>query len=85
MYMEMDHACKWTLPSGTVVEDIIFSKYKDVDIESLAHSWVIDLDDDEMASLFSPADWKEISSQTLSLPQLDVLTAKSVSRFAKVS
>ncbi|RUP45424.1 hypothetical protein BC936DRAFT_148205 [Jimgerdemannia flammicorona] len=84
-YMEMDHAHKWTLLSGIVVEDVIFSKYKDVDTESLAHSWVIDLDDDEMASLFCHADWLGISSRTLALPQLETLTVKSMSRFAGVT
>ncbi|RUP47013.1 hypothetical protein BC936DRAFT_146227 [Jimgerdemannia flammicorona] len=84
-YKDMDPARKWVLSSGTVVEDVIFRKYKNMSVELLAHSWVIDLNNHEVASLFSPADWKEISSQTLSLPQFDVLTAKSVSRFAKVT
>jgi hypothetical protein len=81
-YREMDMARKWVLASGVVVEDVIFTKYKDVGAETLAHSWVIDLDDCEMSSLFCRADWQEISSQILALPQLDELMVKSMSRFA---
>ncbi|RUP44941.1 hypothetical protein BC936DRAFT_148828 [Jimgerdemannia flammicorona] len=84
-YAEMDNTHKWTLLSGTVVEDVIFIKYKDVNTESLAHSWIIDLDDDEMASLFSRTDWQEISNRTLALPQLETLMVKSMSRFAGVT
>ncbi|RUS27504.1 hypothetical protein BC938DRAFT_483149 [Jimgerdemannia flammicorona] len=83
-YKDMDPTRKWVLSSGMIVEDVIFRKYKNMSMESLTHSWVIDLDNHEVTSLFSPADWKEISSQTLSLPQLDILMAKSVSRFARV-
>ncbi|RUS32611.1 hypothetical protein BC938DRAFT_474912 [Jimgerdemannia flammicorona] len=84
-YQELDPVCKWVLASGMVVEDVLFKKYKDVGMELLAHSWIIDLGDHETASLFSPADWKEISSLSLSLPQLDELTAKVMLRFAGAS
>ncbi|KAF0467321.1 hypothetical protein F8M41_026038 [Gigaspora margarita] len=60
-YTEMDKSKKWTLSSGTCVEDILFRKGNSLSAESLIHSWIIDLSDLETKRLFTDEDWREIS------------------------
>ncbi|PKK66902.1 hypothetical protein RhiirC2_16403 [Rhizophagus irregularis] len=62
---------KWILSSGTCVEDVIFEYCKELSAESLLHSWIIDLDDQEAEDLFTDEEWREIRSEIRKLPKVD--------------
>ncbi len=76
---------KWILSSGTCVENVIFEYCKNLSAESLMHSWIIDLDDQEVESLFTVEEWKEIHCEIRKLPEVDETFVKSMMRFANVS
>ncbi|RUP43615.1 hypothetical protein BC936DRAFT_136940 [Jimgerdemannia flammicorona] len=76
---------KWILTSGTCVEDVLFENCKQLQEESLLHSWIIDLDDNEVERMFSKEDWAEIARGMKRLPQVDEKFAKSIVRFAEVT
>ena len=76
---------KWILSSGTCVEDVIFEHCNKLSAESLLHSWIIDLDDQEAEALFTAEEWKEIRREIRKLPEVDETFVKSVMRFADVS
>lgn len=80
-YTEMDKSKKWTLSSGTCVEDILFRKGNSLSAESLIHSWIIDLSDLETKRLFTDEDWREISKTVHKQPTIDKNVAKALSRF----
>lgn len=77
----MDKSKKWTLSSGTCVEDILFRKGNSLSAESLIHSWIIDLSDLETKRLFTDEDWREISKTVHKQPTIDKNVAKALSRF----
>ncbi|CAG8760126.1 4517_t:CDS:2, partial [Gigaspora margarita] len=70
-YTEMDKSKKWTLSSGTCVEDILFRRGNSLSTESLIHSWIIDLNDLETKRLFTDEDWREISKTVHKQPTID--------------
>lgn len=76
---------KWKLSSGEVVEDILYKKYRHSKQEALAHSWILDLGNKDMESLFSKPAWQEIRSHVPALPPADPSMAKLMSEFAVVS
>lgn len=84
-YLKMAQDRKWKLSSGEVVEDILYRKYKHSKQEALAHSWILDLGNHEMESLFSKPAWQEIRSHIPALPPADPSVAKLMSEFAVVS
>lgn len=99
-YKEMKYTCQWTLANekgekgqGRTVEKILYNHYKDKGEESLAHSWIIELDDDddknvksEIKSLFEGYEWQEICEEKPSaLLMADVHLADSMVRFLEVS
>ncbi|CAG8723942.1 5609_t:CDS:2, partial [Funneliformis mosseae] len=51
---------KWVLSSEKCVENTFFKHYERLPVESLLHSWVIDLDDQKVKSLFTTEEWNEI-------------------------
>jgi hypothetical protein len=71
-YAKMKKTQKWILQSGTCVEDVIFEYCKELSAESLLHSWIIDLDDQEAEDLFTNEEWtvKSESYQRLTKPLL---------------
>lgn len=94
--MEMKSARKWTLANeqgekgkGRIVEQILYDYYKGKEEESLAHSWIIELDeevDPEMRSLFNDEEWQEICEEKPSdLLMADTCLAESMIRFSEVS
>lgn len=76
---------KWKLSSGEVVEDILYKTYKHSKQEVLAHSWILDLGNNDAESLFSKLGWQEIRSHVPALPPADSSMAKLMSEFAVVS
>ncbi|PKB97000.1 hypothetical protein RhiirA5_506774 [Rhizophagus irregularis] len=70
-YAKMKKTQKWILSSGTCVEDVIFEYCKELSAESLLHSWIIDLDDQEAEDLFTDEEWREIRSEIRKLPKVD--------------
>lgn len=81
--MVQDH--KWKLSSGEVVEDILYKKYRHSKQESLAHSWILDLGNNDVKSSFSKPGWQEIRRLVPALPPADPSMAKLMSEFAVVS
>lgn len=95
-YMEMKPTSQWTLANkqgergkGRVVEKILYDYYKEKEQESLAHSWVIELDAEvnpEIRSLFTDEEWQEICEEKPSdLLMVDACLAESMIRFSGVS
>ncbi|RGB25445.1 hypothetical protein C1646_459379 [Rhizophagus diaphanus] len=80
----MNVAHKWVLSSKKCVEDILFEHCERLPVESLLHSWVIDLDDQETESLFTTEEWNEIKRAVKKLPEVDSSFAGSMMRFADV-
>lgn len=76
---------KWKLSSGEVVEDILYKKHRHSKQESLAHSWILDLGNNEVESSFSVPGWQEIRRLVPALPPADPSMAKLMSEFAVVS
>ncbi|CAG8467279.1 22430_t:CDS:2, partial [Racocetra persica] len=83
-YEKMAHTRKWLLSSNKCVEDVIFNKGIKLSIESLIHSWVIDLSDPEVEKLFTGEEWREIKNEVCELPKVDENFARSLSRFRNV-
>lgn len=84
-YLKMVQDHKWKLSSGEVVEDILYKKYKHSKQESLAHSWILDLGNNDVESSFSKPGWQEIRRLVPALPPADPEMAKLMSEFAVVS
>ncbi|CAG8488396.1 17643_t:CDS:2 [Racocetra fulgida] len=80
----MNKSKKWILPSGTCVEDVLFNEGISLSIESLIHSWTIDLSDLETKKLFTDEDWCEIEKTVYKQPLIDENVAKTLSRFRNV-
>lgn len=81
----MNVAHKWVLSSKKCVEDTLFEHCERLPVESLLHSWVIDLDDQEAESLVTTEEWNEIQRAVKKLPEVDCSFADSMMRFADVS
>ncbi|KAL7271347.1 hypothetical protein RUND412_005907 [Rhizina undulata] len=81
-YEEMDSRNKWILGSGDVVEDCLFKRFKS-ERESLAYSWIINVDDANIQELFKK-DWAEMKSYIVPWPVQNKLMVKSMARFAGV-
>jgi hypothetical protein len=70
---EAEH--KWTLPSGTIVEDVLYKAPKgkqeqelDENVLTCLRNWIIDVDSTEMAALFSSKDWTAIHRSMMPNP-----------------
>ncbi|CAG8747783.1 12231_t:CDS:2, partial [Acaulospora colombiana] len=74
----------WILASGKCVEDTLFEYCRRQPVESLLHSWIIDLDDQEANSLFTNEEWNEIQCAVKILPEVDHTFANSMMRFSDV-
>ncbi|CAG8537561.1 9558_t:CDS:10 [Ambispora leptoticha] len=83
-YKKMNVAHKWVLASGKCVEDTLFEYCRRQPVESLLHSWIIDLDDRETDSLFTTEEWNEIQCAVKILPKVDRTFADSMMRFSNV-
>lgn len=83
-YKGMNPNRQWVLASGTVVEQVIFLHYRDEKTESLAHSWIIDIEDVSVRDLFGIADWDEICQHVQEWPEHDKLMVESMMRFTGV-
>ncbi|CAG8597963.1 2546_t:CDS:2, partial [Paraglomus occultum] len=81
---KMNVVHKWILASGKCVEDTLFKYCRQQPVESLLHSWIIDLDDREADSLFTTEEWNEIQCAVKILPEVDRTFADSMMRFSDV-
>lgn len=84
-YLAMSDDRKWRIPSGVFLEDIIYERFKDQQVELAVHSWVVDTCDPRVESCFDPDDWKAICDQIPPLPETDPLLVQSMRRFMNVS
>lgn len=81
---------KWCLPGGRFVEDVLFtwavSRGENLKVprESYAHSYILDVDDPVIKSLFTTEEWDTIVSLVLPLPMVDVSLALYMHKFADV-
>lgn len=87
---------QWTLASeqgekgkGRTVEKILYDHYREKEQESLAHSWIIELDekvDPEIRDLFTDEEWQEICEEKPpDLVMADSCLAESMIRFLGVN
>ncbi|CAG8595230.1 5796_t:CDS:10, partial [Ambispora gerdemannii] len=83
-YAKMKKTQKWILSTGTCVEDAIFEHCNKLSGESLLHSWIVDLDDQETEALFTVTEWKEIRREIRRLPKVDETFVELLMRFANV-
>ncbi|GET00917.1 hypothetical protein GLOIN_2v1552276 [Rhizophagus clarus] len=74
----------WFLSNGKCVEDTIYEHCKQLPVETYLHSWIIDLDDQEVEMLFSVEEWNEIRHTVRELPEVDRTFAESMIRFSNV-
>ncbi|KAI7830483.1 hypothetical protein BC939DRAFT_283879 [Gamsiella multidivaricata] len=51
---------KWTLESGTVVEDVLFKAGEELTVRHPIHSFMLDIQDPYTQGLFSKKNWAEI-------------------------
>ncbi|KAL0640404.1 hypothetical protein Q9L58_000371 [Maublancomyces gigas] len=84
-YRAMSDDRKWRIPSGVFLEDILYERFKDQQVELAVHSWVVDTCDSRVESCFDPDDWKAICDQIPPLPETDPLLVQSMRRFMDVS
>src|SRR5207247_7971588 len=84
-YTKMKKTQKCILSSGTCIENVIFEHCNKLSAESLLHSWIIDLDDQEAEALFTDEEWKEIRHEIRKLPKVDETFVESLMRFSNVS
>ncbi|CAG8502776.1 32845_t:CDS:10 [Gigaspora margarita] len=82
-FANMSKAHKWFLASGKCVENTIFEHCKELTNESLLHSWIIDLDDQEAKELFTTEEWNEIRHE-VQLPKVNETFVKSMMRFSNI-
>lgn len=87
-YADMDDAAKWMLPgSGEYVEDIIYARLNKIMVnkERFEHSWVLDLDDPEVAAWFpDPRDWEHICEHMPAWPEWDTVLGEYFVRFSEI-
>ncbi|GBC05148.1 hypothetical protein RclHR1_06060006 [Rhizophagus clarus] len=83
-YEKMNASQKWVLSSKKCVEDAIFEYCKQQPSESYLHSWIIDLDDQEVEKLFDVEELNEIRYAVRELPKVDRAFAESMMRFSDV-
>ncbi|CAG8725681.1 12450_t:CDS:10, partial [Funneliformis caledonium] len=62
-----------------------YKKMNQLLVESLLYSWVIDLDDREVESLFTTEEWNEIQRAVKKLLEVDCAFANSIMRFSDVN
>ncbi|KAI8387381.1 hypothetical protein BD560DRAFT_382294 [Blakeslea trispora] len=60
-YRALEEDKKWKLKDGVYVEDVLYSYAINLDHESAAHSFILDLEDAEVKKCFSNRQWEEIS------------------------
>lgn len=83
-FEQMSPSRKWTLPSGTLVEDKLYERFKNVSEQCAVHSWVIDLRDNVVKDCFTDDDWASICAKVPPLPDMDPEFVKYIMRYAKV-
>lgn len=83
-YQAMSDDRKWRIPSGVFLEDILYERFKDQQVELAVHSWVVDTCDSRVESCFDPDDWRAICDQIPPLPETDPLLVQSMRRFMNV-
>ncbi|KAF9952942.1 hypothetical protein BGZ65_004959, partial [Modicella reniformis] len=75
---------KWTLASGTVVEDILYEAGKNLACYHPIHSFMVNLQDPYTQSLFSDRDWSEVSKDVPQPPKCQDSTKIYIEKFSKV-
>ncbi|KAG0201876.1 hypothetical protein BGX33_010056 [Mortierella sp. NVP41] len=73
-YLKLQHTV--TLPSGSRVEDVLFTAGVTKKRHHLIHSLIVDVDDESTKSLFTPTDWDFIKAEqeiSLEIKDKDIL------------
>ncbi|PKK55703.1 hypothetical protein RhiirC2_764578, partial [Rhizophagus irregularis] len=61
-YSKLDPNCMWTLESGRKVEEVIYEFARNLPGETCLHSFIINDAHADVKSLFSEAEWEEITA-----------------------
>ncbi|CAG8662328.1 11465_t:CDS:2, partial [Funneliformis mosseae] len=69
------------ISSGKVVENVLFNYIKDNDYEHLAHSYIIDCDDQKIKELFNDEEWMELTKDHLGIPQVPLDIASEIAKY----
>ncbi|RUS24363.1 hypothetical protein BC938DRAFT_473702 [Jimgerdemannia flammicorona] len=76
---------KFVLNTGTVVENVLFDYGKRLTCEQAVHSFIINVDDEDIESLFTKEEWIQISNDRLGLPPLTNEFAKILTQYKQGS
>ncbi|OBZ81111.1 hypothetical protein A0J61_10840 [Choanephora cucurbitarum] len=80
----MQDDSKWKLKDGTLVEDILYNYAIELDYERYAaHSFIIDLEDEDLKTRFTETQWKEISNSKSQVD--DPFSKKATKYFDKIA
>ncbi|RIA93479.1 hypothetical protein C1645_819336 [Glomus cerebriforme] len=67
--------------SGKVVENVLFDYIMDNDYEHIAHSYIIDCDDQNIKKLFNDEEWMELTKDHLGIPQVPLDIASEIAKY----
>ncbi|CAI2192695.1 5983_t:CDS:2, partial [Funneliformis geosporum] len=78
---KIPESSKLKLNSGRVVENVLFNYIKDNDYEHLAHSYIINCDDQEIKELFNDEEWTELTKDHFGIPQVPLDIAREIAKY----
>ncbi|KAG0129986.1 hypothetical protein HOY82DRAFT_610152 [Tuber indicum] len=67
----MKETLMWKLPSGALVEKVLYDAFRNTSGELLAHSYIIDIGDPRIERLFHPLDWAAVCAKEPKWPEYD--------------
>ncbi|KAI8376899.1 hypothetical protein BD560DRAFT_445418 [Blakeslea trispora] len=82
-YEDMKDDMKWKLNDGAFVEDILYNYATNLDYESSAHSFIVDLEDADLKSCFTTEQWSEVSA--VKSEELAPFSQKTIEYLDKIS
>lgn len=75
----------WKLPSGKLVEEVLYEAFKNKHEQSLGHSFIIDINEPKVQRLFNSGDWQAILEKEPRWPESDESLVEMMSKFLAVS
>jgi hypothetical protein len=87
-YSSFNQDRKWVLPSGDIVEDILYEAFRKrppPDIRDCILNWTVDVGNRYMKALFKEKDWEAIQAEVKAVPPVPLPFAKELAtRFGQV-
>lgn len=81
VYNGLNRDYMWTLPRGTIVEDVLYNGFSNESLEYLGHSFIIDINEDRYRRLFHPDDWISICEKVPQWPEKDGQLGEVMKKF----